>query len=371
MSLIDLPSIRLLSLAARARGIPEQYEKLSGAVAGFQHWQDLPVIAEAQRMAPLFYTHSKAAGIKLPEETRLQFQGVVLRHQSANWTRLQSLTEILKACADQRQDVVLLKGAALAWTTYPKPGLRPMRDLDLLAPPGQVGQLERILCDLGYQQAKPDPEAPRSARHHKDWSRQVAGLQVTVEAHHSLFDPTWQVNEPDIDAWFQRSREVKLETATARTLSPEDMLWLTYQHMVNEEMRVIYFSDMISIAEQYANEIDWQRVRKTMPAILACLALLGGIVPIDCKLIQAANLPEVSTPVQVDADLQGWPRISLKQARSMGLPRSLIATLAPSEWWLRLYYGILPGCSIWRARYIDYPLDLVRRAWKHQQMHGK
>ena len=42
----------------------------------------------------------------------------------------------LSALADAGQSAIVLKGADWAFRVYPDPGMRPMVDIDLLAPPG-------------------------------------------------------------------------------------------------------------------------------------------------------------------------------------------------------------------------------------------
>lgn len=356
------PCFSLLFPAARAGLEPQHQRRLAAELAGFSAWTDLPAYAEQQRMAPLFYHHARASGLDLPEPVRLQFQGLFLRHQMASRARLRALTEILTACRQADLEVVLLKGAALFCLAYPRPALHPMRDLDLLARPAQARRLHALLLDLGYAPAPHAPGAPRSTRHLPDVRREVDGFQVSIEVHHSLFDPTWRAARPDVNAWIDRSRPFSLDGIPARTLALPDMLWHIYQHMINEEIRLISIADLISIAEQFVSEIDWPRLWRETPAVPRALGLFHALSPLSDALCSLGRIPTHSPAVDLSQDLQGWPRVSARQAREPGAGQLLRRTLLPPEGWLRLYYAAPPERPLAFYRWLAYPLELLRQA---------
>ena len=70
--------------------------------------------------------------------------------------RAAELRAVLEALARQGLPVLLLKGAALAYTLYPEPHLRNRCDADLLLPSRDEAECAgRVLQTLGYQQPMP------------------------------------------------------------------------------------------------------------------------------------------------------------------------------------------------------------------------
>ncbi len=66
--------------------------------------------------------------------------------------RAAELREVLAALAGAGLPVLLLKGAALAYTLYPEPHLRERCDTDLLLPSrDEAERAWRVLQTLGYQ----------------------------------------------------------------------------------------------------------------------------------------------------------------------------------------------------------------------------
>jgi hypothetical protein len=349
---------------ARIHLPPECCSEYLEQAAAFTAWTGLAEFAEQQRSSALFAYHARTAGIALPDDVRLQFQGLALRHQLAGGARAQALAEILSAAQALDLRPVLLKGAAVSRLIYPQPSLRPMRDIDLLAHPGEAQHLYRLLVELGFEPPAPQPGQLTSPRHLEALSKPVGGFQVTVEIHHCAFDPTWHGAAPRAEDIFKRLRRFDLDGLPTETLGLEDMLWHTYQHLVNEEIRLIGIADLIGLAECFAEEIDWDWLRRACPAVLSALALFHSLVPLDGRLVQAARLEPVTIPLQVGKDLQGWPRIAAGQVKTMGMTRFMRETVFPSEWWLRLYYGIKSGRSVPVFRWGVHPLSVVRLALK-------
>ncbi len=325
----------------------------------FQGWEGLARFAEQQRMAPLFYEHARELDLTLPGDVRLQFQGLSLRHELAARARLSALCEILAAAAARGLRPVLLKGAALAQNVYPRPALRPMRDVDLLARPGEAAPLQSLLGELGYRPALPEPGKPVSARHLAELSKSVDGFSVSVEVHERLFDPDWRGPFPSLPDCFAHTRAFPLGELTGESLGPEELLWHVYLHMANEEIRLIGIADLVILAERFAAEIDWTRLQRACPGLLNALSLFHSLAPLGSDLVQAARLSYDPPPAQIGGDLQGWPRIAFGEWRALGLAAFLHQTFFPSEWWLRLHYGIKSGWPIQLYRWGVHPLSVL------------
>lgn len=100
----------------------------------------------------------------------------------------EAITEILDACAERGRTLTLLKGISVAHHHYPEPGLRPMRDIDVLAREADLSVVEAALTALGYRQCS---DAPNHfyATHHHTMPFFDARRGVWVEVHRRLSSP--------------------------------------------------------------------------------------------------------------------------------------------------------------------------------------
>ena len=254
-------------------------------------------------MAPLFYNHCRAAGVEIPIEVRRQLQVLTLRQQNTWQVFTKTLGDILPACKSEGLEVIILNAVALAWTIYPSPWLRPIYEIKILTLPCNRNRLETIFLTCGYCLSDEGSGATVSSRYSQSWLKTLDGMQVKVAIQHTLLDRSRVFVEADIKAVIERGKTFMLHTIPATGLCPEDLLRQTYQQMINAEMKVIHFSDLVSVAELFADEIDWHRIRTSQPGILAALALLHQITPLEEHLIEVAQLPNSSRQTHIGKDL--------------------------------------------------------------------
>jgi hypothetical protein len=155
-----------------------------------------------------------------------------------------------------------------------------------------------------------------------------------------------------------------LADLTAYTLGYEDMLWhlcqhLTYHTSVFETFRLIWAADIVSFAERFAVEIDWDRVRQQYPLILHTLSSLHFLTPLPATLRQQAGLTTGRTPQGIGLDFTGWPRSSLAKQRKKGWPAIIQNTFFPSEWWLRLRYSLGAARPLFWYRWVRHPFEIM------------
>ena len=99
-----------------------------------------------------------------------------------------AITEILDACAARGCTLTLLKGICVAHELYPEPGLRPMRDIDVLARETDLPAVEGALTALGYRQRADAPDRFYE-RHHHTMPFFDERRNVWVEVHRRLSSP--------------------------------------------------------------------------------------------------------------------------------------------------------------------------------------
>ncbi len=128
--------------------------RLDGA-EGSLDWSRMVEIARSEQVAGLLYCLLEDQGVPGPVMEEL----ARFHHSAAagNMALLGALEELDRELAIEGLDVMALKGASLMGTAYPRLGMRPMGDLDLVVRPKERELFETLLARLGYL---PDPVHP-------------------------------------------------------------------------------------------------------------------------------------------------------------------------------------------------------------------
>jgi hypothetical protein len=260
-----------------------------------------------------------------------------MQHTHMNNIRARALTQILALFGAEKIDLLLLKGIALAHAVYPRPGLRPMTDIDLLLSPANAKQGQAILTELGFRPAV--SSGPPSAHHLPIVQRQIEGVDVYIELHHNLNRRL--LPETSFETLHSKARQTIVNDLQAYTLSYEDMLAHTYNHMVDapfQAFRLIWLADMISLVERFADEMDWDHLS---PRIHNALASINWLTPFKLPRPQVviAN-PEGVKQSRRAAQLRGWPFNVTPAQNDTEYANNIPKAFFPSAWWLRLYYGL-------------------------------
>ncbi len=324
-------------------------------------WTGITNQAESHGLGPLLYNHIQAGTIQPPAAIKRELQGLFLRHRHANQVRAKVLGQILAAYHTANIKVLVLKGAALAQLSYPHPGLRPMRDMDLLVAPHQVRQAQTILTELGFVAPLPADDTLPS-KHLTSASLHTQGMQVSVEIHHNLFHDNYVTSLTTETLTSDPLLFSLPDGSIAYTLGYQDMLWHLCHHIANiaHPFRYIWLADITGFAETCADKIDWTFIKQHYPRILNILDLFHKVIPLSNTLQQTAGL-QPSRPTQgletqgLGLEFAGWPRYSLAQQKSKGHKRIISDTLFPPEWWLRLYYGTGSGAAHLWTRWGRHP----------------
>ncbi len=352
----------LLSLCVRIDPHPEQQKLLARACAGFRDWHDLAQQAERHGMGPLLSRHLDLVQGEVPADFLRSLKFLCLRHRQANQILGRTLDQVLALLAEQGIGCLVLKGAALCRTLYPDPGLRPMRDIDLLLERKDCRQAHDLLLKNGFRiSAAPLPD---HFHHLPPLIQTVDGLPVCIELHHKLFpsDPPYY-RQPDFKQLFQRAREFPCHGATGLCLADEDMLWHLFEHgfhapLTYEPYKLISAADIISLVEQRLDRIDWQRMAKVYPSLLKSLPFFHLLTPWQDQVTARLPQPVVDGVRDAGKPYQGWPR--RKFSTSPDKLRLLAETLAPPQWWLMLYYSVDgPGPLLW-CRLVRHPVHILR-----------
>lgn len=363
---------QLLAACACADANRVGYDQLAQQAGQFTAWDDLPAQAEAHGLGPLLYTYLRQAGVALPPGVQRELQGLYLRHRHANEVRTRVLSKILAVFSVAGIETRVLKGAALAHLIYPQPGLRPMRDMDLLVKKSEALRAQTLLAELGF--AAPLP-AHLPDKHLPAAARQTEGLSVSVELHHNLFNMAYPASF-SLEQATESPLTFTVAGQPAGALGCAEMLWhlcehVTYHTNVWESLRLIWVADIVGLAERFAAEIDWAMVKQRYPLVLNVLSLFHFITPLSPVLQECSGLAMNRVLIGTGFEFEGWPHRSIHQQRLQGKSygRILTDTLYPPELWLRLHYRRNAGQTLFWQRWLFHPRHIL--TWLRQLLREK
>ena len=122
-------------------------------------------------------------GLVSPQLARLAGQLAAPQH-AAMQRQSNEERRVLNALVAADIDVLVLKGALLAQTVYPRPESRFRSDMDLFTEPGQVPKVEEALGALGY--ARPwEIQSPKELRQSL-WERRAGKQSFLIDLHWDL-----------------------------------------------------------------------------------------------------------------------------------------------------------------------------------------
>jgi hypothetical protein len=323
------------------------------------NWSGVAERAESHGMAPLLSRHLATAGVRPPDDAHRTLQALVLRHRDANRIRREVLAEILRTFSAQGIEAVILKGAALSLLLYPDPGLRPMRDLDILVPPDRAREAQALLRDLGFD--APDTERnPYQTDHHHlpNATRRSGGLLMSVEVHHDALSRDRRAHLRLGDASLtDPPQPVAVEGVAARALGHHDMLRHLCFHTFQpaEEIRLISLVDTAGYAARFADEIDWERLQQQEPGLVHTVRMTHFIHPLPPPLAQRIGLPKGLPPQGVGQGMKPLSQIFRRRRRVQDVLRDF---LYPSDWWLHVRYAVPNDRSLVGCRFLRHPAQI-------------
>ena len=201
---LSLPS-RIVALSASGSAGEAPFAQ---AVAEPADWDIVVWLAARQRaISPVFRRLGRTQPPSLRAETldRLQRLALVGDFQLDHLhQRLVSMLRVLRAASI---DVVLLKGAGLAYSVYAKPADRPMADLDLLVRAEHAHEAWTLALANGWVRRGDVPVARSYEEHqHLPPLEDNAGLQTGLEIHTALFTGIAPFDFTSDEVWDQARR---------------------------------------------------------------------------------------------------------------------------------------------------------------------
>lgn len=362
----------LFSLCASFDLEDQQKAKLQSIANQITSRQQLPTFAEEQGMAPLVNFHLRKNKVTIPQETLRELTALSLRHKLINQARTTTLIELSNLFHQAEIPFLVLKGMALAHLLYPSPELRPMKDMDLLVRNEEAEKVTQLFNENGFKQNK-DAFFHPSELHLPTFTKEVEGFRISIEVHHRLLP------EKNGEFWgylekFQLPHQ-KIQISNAvvvETLSNEEFLYHLSKHTFFsyhnlEPLKMIWVADICNFAEKFAEDIDWQLIKKNFPIVLHTLTALHEIFPLSETLIAKTGIKPRKTAEKRFRPYQGWPGVPLKDVKKQALLRWVKKTIFPSDWVLFLHYGNSRFKARW-YNWLNHIVNLIKMTVIHMKI---
>jgi len=256
------PERKLFLTSARSKLTPEDRRRIADLADGDLDWDQLATVSYAHGIAPLVY-HSlvESDSIGLVAMTAVQkLRSSYYANAARNSFLFDSLKKLLLALRQEKIDLIVLKGAALAETVYSHRALRPMNDIDLLVRKEQLSKVESKLLDMGYLFDGHGKTKEFYLEHRYHWVF-AKRSDISIEIH-------WHIKRPegpfsiDIDGFWERAQWTKIAGVDALVLSPEDLVLHLCQHFWKHSLAggIRPLCDIAETTRYYGDGIDWTKI---------------------------------------------------------------------------------------------------------------
>jgi hypothetical protein len=346
---------------------------------GAEDWTAVLTLAGRLGVLPLLHRNLIQGGFAkiVPAATAAELRAAYYRCHAVNAHLFHELGALLRGFEQAGIAVIPLKGAYLAESIYRDAGLRPMGDLDLLVPRGDVLRGMEALRAAGfapYQDFSAEVELPL-AKHLPPFQKNG----TVIELHWDVTAPESPVRV-DLDGLWRRA--VPLEDGNSRVLAlcPEDLLLHLCIHAAHhyfyDQLRSL--CDVREVLAVHGNGLDWAAVAERAQAwhagrgVYLALRLAADLLDARVPAVAMERLcpPDFTAEVYADAQervFQTEPVLSdnfialMQGDAGKGRLRALTDAMLPPPALLSRLYGLPQGS--WRV-FFKYPAhwwDRIRR----------
>ena len=353
-------------------------------------WEQACACARRHHLEPYLYFHLKshASPGAVPEALlaglRHQYHTVAVFN-----TRLfHDLAAILRLFAAADIPVMVLKGAYLADTVYPHPGLRPMVDIDLLIHRHDLQRAFAVLAEQGYgpvgeagggrrEGETPGmdlrcPEPVDSVQSHLPTLSRPVGAgpaPIPVEVHWTIVRPGSRLSLVPEALWVRACR-VDVAGIATLALSPEDLLHHLILHFAADDLfrpGLLSLLDLAKVIDHFSGRFDWAAFRAIVAeagsgkhAFLA-LSLAAEFFRPSCL---SGELLESIRPLDCTPEIRGWARNLLLQENDHSAAQAVtMGTIAGPSGWLNQGRNVLGKIIPPRDELAD-TYGIPARAWR-------
>lgn len=228
-------------------------------------WAEVLRIAFENRVASLLsYTLAPVfSSGRVPQKQLVILKKFFLEMTQKNLRIRHNLNRIISELADRGIEVIVLKGAALAYTIWPHMATRQMHDIDIVVPMESVRETIDVLIELGYQKTADFP-IEWHLKHTKEFSALVEPRSgIEVEVHYRFFTPNPRLRIDETPFWLNASSK-EFGEVSAKVLASEELfvylcLHVSVGHFLEDNMRSLL--DIKLLIESSETSLDRSKIK--------------------------------------------------------------------------------------------------------------
>ncbi len=329
----------------------------------------------AHEVQPLLHYYGRGTGVfsQCPEAA-FQIEKEARRQQLIESARHEELLRVFKALKDEGVPFLVLKGTALAYGLYPRPGLRPRCDTDLFVPREVLPSVFAVMERLGYA-AEPLISGELVNYQRIFYREDAFGVETVLDIHWKLANPQAVADLLDFSEMNAESAEIP-GLGGARGLSARHALLHACVHRAahhhNEDL-LIWLYD-IRLLGLRMDETAWRdflelargkkALRLAAEGLDACARFLKTEYPegIRARVSEALGMEHEPSAVFAQKNISriGLLASDLKSLPPSSRPRLLLEMLFPSAEFMRQKY---PAAPAWAFLFL-YPARILKGAVK-------
>jgi hypothetical protein len=236
------------------------------------HWQRLFAITSPDLWGYLGYKISEnGLANQCPAHLWLEV-GNARRATAARWLRLRfELRKLVSEFARRKLDIMVLKGAVLAFVAYPDSSLRPVSDIDLLVRPESLAKALELIEEVGFRCPKRFEFAhPANLKDFVVPGEEISlplekpDTQALIEVHTQLESGQPWFPVP-IEKFWERTEEIEWNDGRIPILDPHEFLFHLVLHLARGHFFSLGLRPLLDVhlwVELQEKRLDWEWIAR-------------------------------------------------------------------------------------------------------------
>ncbi len=301
---------------------------------------DLVSATQKADVEGLFMAACELAQIPLDDEQRIRLRQRATRHAAVNIHAFHAFELVATALNESEIPYLLLKGAALNLTIYPRPDLRPITDIDFLIHPSDAQRVDVLLRQAGCIPGRDLVRADFYPKFHYEKEYYLPGNQpFRIDVHVRPFRPLRYSRIIPPDAFWDHVRQYPLGNVVVPVPSTENLLIHLAAHSTfHGHSRLIWLYDLLRLVHGSQAAPNWNEIReksrdwKLAYSVRQALQRAGELFA-DESLLRAARLVRGSEDWR-----DRWVVWQTPRDFKHPIAHVLTSAITTPGWWFRLSY---------------------------------
>ena len=240
-----------------------QKKEINRLISNKIDWKYFHKISFTHRIAPLTYYNLKKFNLLyfVPDEIINALKMAFIYTSRTNIMLSEELKNILNKFHERGISCIILKGFAFIETIYKEnPGVRPLKDIDLLIKEENLKEASQILYDTGYEFYRDyrSEDYYRQSHFHFPFKKKGEIINTFLEIHWHLLCPNIPV-DLDIETLWEKSIDIDYHGQKANILCTEDaLIYLIWHTALNGFDELLKIADILYLIDY--QKPSWRKI---------------------------------------------------------------------------------------------------------------